>query len=189
MDVFRNNNKHPFITLPCIYLYTGATMNLKFRLCFFLIVLASVTSATQAKTTAMGKPITRSVDLAFTGIYELDFQLTPEKNLRAGAQRHGTRLAKFTISSKQPYRLGFRIHPTIQEDDLINSGIIKGRADPKHILKVITFSEIPNTVRGDKWMISTDSTTHLKGDVSTFSDQTIPADIYTLIMEASAFVS
>lgn len=164
-------------------------MNLKYSLFFFLIVLASVTSATHAKTTSMGEPITRSVDLAFTSIHELDFQLTPEKNLTAGAHHHDTRLAKFTISSKQPCHLGFRIHPTIQEDNLINSGIIKGRADPKHILRIITFTEIPETVRGDEWMISVHSKTHLKGVVTTFSDQTIPVDIYTLIMEASAFVS
>lgn len=164
-------------------------MNLKYRHFFFLIVLASVTSATQAKITTRGEPITRSVDLAFSGTYELDFQLTPEKNLTAGVQRHDTRLAKFTISSKQPCRLGFRIHPMIQDDNLINSGIIKGRTDPKHVLKLISCSEKPDIIRGDEWMLSIGSTTHLKGDVRTFSDQTIPADIYTLIMEASAFVS
>jgi len=151
-----NNGSHPFITLLCFRLYTGVLMNLKYNL-FIIIVLASVTSITQAETTSRGEPITRSVDLAFTGIYELDFQLTPEKNLTEGAQRHGTRLAKFTISSKQPCHLGFRIHPTIQEDNLINSGIIKGRADPKHILRIITFTEKPETVRGDEWMISVHS--------------------------------
>gem|GEM_PF-3226294 len=187
---FVNKNKHPFITIPCICLYTGAIMNLKYSLFFFQLVLASVTSATQAKTTSMGEPITRSVDLAFTSIHELDFQLTPEKNLTAGAHHHDTRLATFTISSKQPSRLGFRLHPTIQEGHvMINSGIIKGRADPKHILRIITIPEKPETVRGNEWMISLKSNTQLKGVVTTFSDQKIPADIYTLIMEASAFVS
>jgi len=162
-------------------------MNLKYN--FFIIVLASVTSSIQAETTSRGEPITRSIDLAFSGVYELSFQLTPVKNLTAGVHPHDTRLANFTISSKQPCRLGFRIHPSIQEGKLINSGVIKGRADPKHILKVLSYSNKPDIIRGNEWMLSTGSTNFLDGNVHTFSDQKIAADIYTLIMEASAFVS
>lgn len=161
-------------------------MNHKYRL-IFLIVLASVTSTTQAEITARGEPITRSIDLSFVGLYELSFQLTPVKNLTAGTQHHDTRLANFTISSKQPCRLGFRLHPTLQEG--INYGVIKGRADPKHVLKIMSFSNKPDIIRGEDWMLSIDSTNILEGNVHTFSEQTIAADVYTLIMEASAFVS
>ncbi|MBK0095007.1 hypothetical protein IBT49_03395 [Erwinia sp. S63] len=161
-------------------------MNQRYKL-FFLIVLASVTSSTQAEITSRGEPITRSVDLAFTGLYELSFQLTPVKNLTAGIQQHDTRLANFTISSKHPCRLGFRLHPSLQEG--INHGVIKGRADPKHVLEIMSFSNKPNTIRGDDWMLSIGPTTLLEGNVHAYNGHTVPADIYTLIMEASAFVS
>jgi len=163
-------------------------MNQRYKL-FFLIVLASVTSSTQAEITSRGEPITRSVDLAFTGIYELSFQLTPVKNLTAGIQQDDTRLANFTISSKQPCRLGFRLHPSIQDAEFPHRGIIKGRADPKHVLEIMSYSNKPDITRGDDWMLSIGPTTLLEGNVHAYNGHTVPADIYTLIMEASAFVS
>lgn len=138
----------------------------------------------------IGDVITKSVDLVFTENVKLNFQLTPEQNLRAGRNQANTKIASFNLSATPDARLGLRFTPNT--GFRVNSGQyrIDGKNNPDHKIYVhLPFSlESTYLAKGD-WILTKDKKPTFIGDIKIHGDQDIPADTYVLSMDASAFIS
>ena len=135
-----------------------------------------------------GEAITRSVDLIFRAESKLDLQIIPVKNLRAQLYADKTKVAIIKVSSTQPYQLGIRFTPGSGEINHAKLIKLKGKSHPTNTLS-LGLSVDGNYTTLDNWIISTDNLTSLSGQIQINGVQNVPADIYTLSMDASAFIS
>jgi len=135
-----------------------------------------------------GESLTRSVDLIFRAPYKLNFQLTPEKDLKAGKIFDAFKVATFKVTSTQPYQLGIRFTPGSGETEYGGLIKLKGKNDPNHFVSLGVYTNAKYTSQKD-WMITQDNSNDFSGYIGTVGSQTVPADTYTLSMDASAFIS
>ncbi|MCX2905141.1 hypothetical protein ORG41_04025 [[Curtobacterium] plantarum] len=135
-----------------------------------------------------GETITRSVDLIFRAESKLDLQIIPVKNLRAQLYADKTKVAIIKVSSTQPYQLGIRFTPGSGEINYAGLIKLKGKSQPTNTLSLGLHVDGHYTTQ-DNWAISADNITSLSGQIQINGVQNVPADIYTLSMDASAFIS
>ncbi|MEN4708809.1 hypothetical protein [Pantoea agglomerans] len=139
-----------------------------------------------------GSPITQSADLVFKETSQIDFQLLAENNLKAGKNNSNTIVASYYIRVKKPTRLGIR---WTRQSGLTNGGriVLSGKEDSMH--KIVLY--LPTLASGNfleiwdnkGWAVSQYRVAELNGTINFYKDQTVQADIYTLSMDASAFIS
>lgn len=157
-----------------------------------LLVIAAVACGSAMADTPKrtGETVNRSVDLVFKNPVKVDFQLVAEKYLNAGKVPGNTKLATFNISATPPNRLGIRWTPNRAQKQNTGQYLLTGTNDPKHHIYVYLppFMGITPLADGD-WFLTKDKTNTLSGVIKTHGDQNIESDIYTLSMDASAFVS
>lgn len=142
----------------------------------------------QEKPEPSGESITRSVDLIFRTESKLNFEIKPVKNLKAGKLADKTKVAQFNVNSTQPYQLGVRLTPGSGEVKYAGLIKLKGKNDPGHVISLGIHVEGKYTTL-ENWIISNENITSFTGQVQMNGGQSVPADIYTLSMDASAFVS
>ncbi|MBK0095008.1 hypothetical protein IBT49_03400 [Erwinia sp. S63] len=135
-----------------------------------------------------GESLTRSVDLIFRAPYKLNFQLTPGKDLKAGNTPDKYSVAAFNVTSTQPYQLGIRFTPGSGEIKYGGLIKLKGKSDPNHIISLGLITDRKYTTLDD-WVITKDNINDFSGYIQTVGSQIVPADTYTLSMDASAFIS
>lgn len=162
---------------------------LKKPLLSLAIVLATSFSAlAQGSLEPTGETLTRSVELIFRAPSKLNFQLIPEKDLKAGKISDKFKVATFKVTSTQPYQLGIRFTPNSGETKYGGLIKLKGKSDPNHIISLGLFIK-SGYVSQEDWIITKDNINDFSGQIKTVGDQIIPADTYTLSMDASAFIS
>jgi len=135
-----------------------------------------------------GETITRSVDLIFRTESKLNLEIVPVKNLRAQKYADKTKLAQVKVNSTQPYQLGVRFTPGSGEIKYAGLIKLKGKSQPTNTLSLGLHVD-GNYTTVDKWLISNDNITSFSGQIQINGVQNVPADIYTLSMDASAFIS
>jgi len=152
------------------------------------IISTSFSALAEGSLEPTGESLTRSVDLIFRSPYKLNFQLTPEKDLKAGKTSDKFKVATFKVTSTQPYQLGIRFTPGSGETKYGGLIKLKGKNDPNHVVSLGMYLHAKYTSLKD-WIITQDNVNDLSGYIGAVGSQTVPADIYTLSMDASAFIS
>lgn len=153
-----------------------------------LILGTSFSALAERSPEPTGEALTRSVDLIFRAPNKLNFQLTPEKDLKAGKTADNFIVATFKVTSTQPYQLGIRFTPSSGE--IKYGGLIKltGKSDSNHVISLGLFPDNKVIALKD-WVITKENVIDFSGHIKTMGSQVVPADTYTLSMDASAFIS
>lgn len=157
-----------------------------------LTICSSVAKGAQAP---LGKLITQTSDITFRQTSGIKFRLTPVNDLKVGKNLGNTTVATFEVTSDKPCQLGVRFVPF---SDVITKNVyhtINGKYNPAHKLLVSgrlfgkgidSIDDITGLNHG--WAITKRKATTLKGKVI-LDYQIVSADVYTLTMDASAFIS
>lgn len=163
------------------------------RLYATLLIIASGLSGSAMADTPVqtGETVTRSVDLVFAEQVKVDFQLIPEKNLKAGKYLTNAQVASIKITTTPVSRIGARFTPGTGARLNIGQIELTGKNDPAHKI-TLYMPPSPGTnfisKANGEWMV-TKNKTNLDWFVRIYGDQNIAADTYTLSMDAAAFIS
>ncbi|MDJ0475627.1 hypothetical protein QNA27_18375 [Pantoea eucalypti] len=138
---------------------------------------------------SLGMPVTRAFDLEFKQWSSMKFILTSKTNLNSGKIKDAYIVASFRVEVIPPTQLGLRWTPGKGETNNWYTKV-RGRYNNQHVLSLhMTTETYVPTALHNGWVVTNDSIENFHGTIYTNGDQDVPADIYTISMDASAFIS
>lgn len=154
-----------------------------------LMTISLTTGASKADPHPVGDVQTKTAELAFSQASKISFNIIPINNLSAGLNKNNTQVATYILSTNQPSYLALRWTPN---SGIINGTSIKitGKGDPAHTLSLKFVNNVNSiTTRDGSWVFTGTKIASLNGKVVVAGDQTVPADTYTISMDASVFAA
>jgi len=137
----------------------------------------------------LGIPVTRAFNLEFKQSTFLKFIITPRTDLKSGKIKDTAMVATYRLEVFPPTQLGLRWTPGKGETNNWYTKV-RGRYNNQHVLSLhMTTETYKPTTLHNGWVVTNDNIENFHGTIYTNGDQDVPADIYTISMDASAFIS
>lgn len=156
----------------------------------FAILFIISSPAAFSKYQPWGDIQTATADITFKEANVLTFKITPVTDLTAGKKANHTPIASYSVTAQKSAYLGVRWTPgsgIVGGNPLDQTIKLTGKNNEKNTLTLeIEPGEISQVIEGG-WQIENYTKNAIHGTVKIAGAQDVPADTYTLSMDASVF--